>query len=370
MKNAIFEVATLADAIAKANRVAPTKGASFDKAAGIVIDVNPAVNDAIVVRSTDLQVTIRIVVNYLEIGDEAATWRCPARLIHGLLASLPPASGSTIELRDTGDGYLYMKCGKTKGKLLQIVGSYPLVATFDAHGMETATSLSDRLSQVAWATDKRGTGVLSGVHLDGEYLYGFDRANMAMVPCKVPLVEPITAPLSEIAAIIKNTGEVQVRATQYRFEIMPDPHTQASCVLYEEPYPKLRALVERSLAKLQATDTPSTKIQMDSESLLGMIDRTLVLMKDERLESTIIEIGETYFKMIMTTGAGTVIDEVEITGGGTDPFRVSFSPETLRSAVMASGRPVVSLTYGPTPKDPVQVTDDQNFVALMMPRAI
>ena len=52
----VFENAILADAVNKAARVSPTKGAAFDKAAGIVFDVEPQKRTAFV-RSTDLEVS-------------------------------------------------------------------------------------------------------------------------------------------------------------------------------------------------------------------------------------------------------------------------------------------------------------------------
>jgi DNA polymerase III sliding clamp (beta) subunit (PCNA family) len=358
-RRAVFEVTTLADAVMKANRVAPTKGAPFDRAAGIVIDVDPYRAETVLVMATDLDVTLRMSVSPLEIGDEAVVWRVPNKLIHGLLGSLPMNTGAKIELLDTGDHNLYMKSGKTKGKIRLIVGSYPSIEEFPTSDMLTAPSLAARLAQVAWATDKRGTGVLSGVHMDGEYLYACNRASAAIVPCTVPLEAPVTAPLTEVSQIIRNTGEVSIRATSTKLHLMPDPYTQATCVLFMDAYPKIEPLLTKAPLEHE--------FEMACEPIMAMIDRTMVLMKEERAVATNIEIGDGYLKMSMSTDAGLVVDELEIKGGTPEPLKVSFSPDQLRSALQASGRPNVTVKYGPTHKDPFLISDDGGFRALMMP---
>lgn len=359
-RRVIFEVTTLADAVSKANRVAPTKGAAFDRASGIVIDIDPYRAEPVIVMATDLDVTLRMSVSAVSVGDEAVVWRVPNKLMHGLLASLPVNTGAQIELLDTGDSNLYMKCGKTKGKLRLIAGdSYPNIEEFPATDMAIAPGLAARLSQVAWATDKRGTGVLSGVHIDGEYLYACNRASAAIVPCAVTLTAPVTAPLTEISQIIRNTGEVSIKATDTKLQLMPDPYTQATCVLFAEAYPNITTLLSKAPLEHEMT--------MACDPVLAMIDRTLVLMKEERLPATNIEIGDGYLKMSMSTDAGLVVDELEIVGGTTEPLKVSFSPDQLRAALLASGRPNVTVQYGPTPKDPFLISDDSGFRALMMP---
>jgi hypothetical protein len=52
---AIFENATIADSIAKASRVAPTKGEAFDKASGILMTLDPE-EKTVTLRSTNLMV--------------------------------------------------------------------------------------------------------------------------------------------------------------------------------------------------------------------------------------------------------------------------------------------------------------------------
>lgn len=362
MKKAIFEVAALQDAVAKANRIAPTKGAAHDRAAGIVIEVNPNLIEAVVLKSTDLDVTFRMTVNVLELGDEPVTWRVPSSLMYGIISTLPIGQQHTVSLRDNGDGNLYFLCGKTKAKLRLIeMREYPTWQPFDTNDLATVPSLARRLQQVAWAVDGRGTGVMSGIHLDGESLIACDRTNMAMVPCKVPLNEPVTAPLSEVSALIKNTSEVTMCANRTHVLLMPDSWTQTTCILYRDPYPDIKNM----MSKYHQTG----ELLVVNEDLKGALDKMLVLVKSERMPTTTIRIGDGSMYLEMEVpDVGKIADEIEVVGGETtDPFTVSFSPNSLKLALDASGREKVTIQYGPNNLSPVVVKDDNEFFALMMP---
>lgn len=360
MRKAVFEVATLADAIAKATRIAPTKGAAFDRAAGVVIATEPdAWGNQAVVSATDLDTSFRTTITALSVSGESAHWRLPSALLNGLMRTLP-MSGE-IELVETDAG-VQLSSGRTRSVLRPITTPYPVIPVFDRDGMKAASNLAQRLSQVSWAVDSRSSEILSGVHIDGTHLYGCDRASLAIVPCEVPLENPVTAPLSEIASVLRNVPEVHVRATDQRLQLMPDEHTQATCRLLEGAYPNVRALLDR----VESTH----EITISVEGLVGMIDRTMVLTKEERLPHTNIEIGDGYLQMSMRTDVGEVEDRLEGAGGGSEPFSFAFSPENLRKAVSASGRPEVKLSYQPLPGRPVLITDDNEFTALMMPRMV
>jgi DNA polymerase III sliding clamp (beta) subunit (PCNA family) len=362
MKRAIFEVATLADAIAKANRIAPTKGAAHDRAAGIVVEVDPSALEAVIVKSTDLDVTFRTVVSVLELGDEPVTWRVPSQLFNGIMSTLPIGQQATVRLAENGDGNLYFLCGKTKAKLRLIPAEYPSWSPFATDDLATVPGLARRLQQVAWATDSKGNGILSGVHIDGEYLYGCDRTNLAIVTCKVPVDRSVTAPLTDIASLIKNTSEVSMRAGRDRIELMPDSWTQTTCILFAEEYPNVRNL----LNKVHSTG----EVLVAAEALVAALDKMLVLVKSERMPVTTIKIGDGTLSLEMEVpDVGKILDELEVVGGETgETFVISFSPDALKNALMASGREKVTIKYGPTHLSPIVVEDDNEFMALMMPR--
>lgn len=365
VKKATFEVATLADAVSKAARVAPNKGNAFDRVAGIVLEIDPARMSTIVIKSTDLQLSFRQEVNVLSMGDEVATWRLPSSLFASIMSTLPVTSGSTIIMaeKEPSDGYVYFQSGKTKAKLRYITGDYPAIELLPPATLNAAQGFARRMAQVAWACDKNVTNTLGGVHVDGQFLYGCNRQVAAKVPCPVVLDHPITAPLSELSALIKNTSEVNIRATDTKLYLMPDPYTQMSSVLYADKYPSINAIFDRE----QYTHTLSVNV----EALKAALDRMLILVKSERFPVTTIEIAEGVMRLVMeVVEVGRIADEVEIEGGSETPFQVSFTPGNLIGALDASGRPRVIIDYGPTPMSQIRLRDDSDFVAVIMPRKV
>ena len=367
MKKATFEVAAFADAVKKASRIAPYKGIPFDRAAGIVIDIDPANPDRVVLQSTDLQTTYRQEIAALDVGDEVISWRLPSRLIDSIMATLPITSGSTIVLaeKDPSDGYVYFKCGKTKAKLRYITGDFPLIDVIDAAQLQKVDGFARRMAQVAWATDRNTASVLGGIHITGTHLYACDKQTMARVPCVVPLTEPVTAPLSELSSLIKNTSDVALAATDTHLMLMPDEFTQMSSVLYAAEYPKVETVMNRE----QYTHTLTVAV----EHIIAALERMLILVKVERYPVTTIEIGDGVMRLEMEVPeVGKIDDEIEISGGttGDTAFRVAFTPDNLIDAMKASGRPRITFDYGPTPLSQMRIRDDSDYVAIIMPRTV
>lgn len=364
MRKAVFEVATLADAVSKANRIAPTKGSAADRAAGIVVRVDPSQPEPVLVIATDTEVTIRQNVTPIELGDEAVEWRVASNLFDGILRSLPMTSGSLVSLRDNGDGFLYIICGKKKARLTLFVGNYPIVPRFDPTNLTEVSGLARRLTQVAWAAETKNEGaILTGIHIDGEHIIAHDRANLAMVPCVVKLDEAVTAPLTDIAALLKNTSEVHMRASKNHLELMTDAYTQTTSILYRQEYPP----VKRLLSQFKFPHT----FMVGVGPLKAALELMLVLVKAERFPKTTLHIGKNKMKLEMEVPqVGKIADEIEIEGGSDELYVTTFSPESLLAAINASGYSKVSMDYGPDPKNsPLRVHDLDGYEAYLAPRA-
>lgn len=360
-----FEVSTIVDAIQRAARVAPTKGSALDKAAGIVIQGDPhALGDPVTVMATDLDVSFRTTITALEMGTEPFMWRLPSTLLNGIMGTLPIGGGNQMLMLQHNDEVRF-RAGKTKAKLNMIMGNYPLFAPFDASAHKPATGLAGRLKQVAWAVNNRSVDILSGVHLDGEFLYGCDRTRLALVPCVVPVDRPVTAQLTAVASTLRNTSDVGVRATETKLELSPDNHTQVTSRLIEGDYPNVRRIMR---------DDYTGEVTIQSDVISSVIDRMMVLAKNERSTATSIIIGDGHMEMSMDSAdVGTVVDEFEVVGGETgEPFRMKFDSASLRSAINASGRPQFKIRYGAPSmgnKKPIELSDDTDFRAILMPMA-
>ena len=146
-KTVIFDLATFADAVQKASRVAPTKGAAFDKAAGILLscDASDVAAQRVVIRSTNLDTT------YLQKLTPTETknltefyWRIPSALLAGLVSSLTLSSGATIKFIDTGDGNIRVSSGSVLVRYSMIQGHMPEVPEFDTENMSDAHDFAQK----------------------------------------------------------------------------------------------------------------------------------------------------------------------------------------------------------------------------------
>lgn len=359
-KRVKMETSTIVDAIQRAARVAPTRGAALEKAAGIVIRCNvAATGDPLTIMSTDLDLSFMTTVSAIDIGTDDFEWRLPATLLSGWMNTLDLSSGSEIEMFQHGNEVRF-KSGKAKAKFNMIQGGYPIIPSFDPKLHSKASGLATRLKQVAWAVNTKSVDILSGVNLDGEYLYGCDRTRLAVVPCEVPVDRPVTAQLTSIAPSLRNTSEVGVRATETRLELSPDDHTQITSRLIEGDYPDVSRLMR---------DDYSGEVTIQVDVLNAVLDRMSVIAKNERSTATSIVISNGSMSMMMQSkDVGMVADEFDVIGGEKgESFKMKFDSDSLRRAVMASGRPQVKLRYGPVNTKPIELSDDTDFRSVLMP---
>jgi DNA polymerase III sliding clamp (beta) subunit (PCNA family) len=360
MKRAVFNVRTLAEAMAKANRIAPTKGAGFDQAAGIQIVVDPQ-DPEVHILATDLVTDIRASITPISVGDEAVTWRVPASIATSMITNMP--ADETITVKE-GKGFVYFICGnsKTASRIRPITGDYPEIPPYHLSEVTTVPNLAQRLQQVAWAVDSKRPEI-GGVRITGEYLYGTDTSVLAMVPCRVPVGAPVTAHLANVAALLRNTTEVHVGITSSHIRIMPDEHTQTSTLLIEGNYP--------DIPKMLGVFTPmlNRSVNVDRERLLDAVVRSMILATADRLPRCSITFGKGTMKLEMdSSDVGMTSDEFDVGGGDAIEHKATFTPTALKGALEATSRPIVSIDYGNDKRHPIRVRDDGQYEAVIMPR--
>lgn len=372
MTKITVETATLSDAVSKAARVAPNKGAAFDKAAGVFIEIDPIkTTKHIYVKATDLDTTYLQRVPVLLIEGEDDLWRFPSQLVAGVISNLPLGIGSEVTLERTGPSEVTVKCGRKRAKIrLYDADDFPTVAPFDPTGMAKVEMFPTRLNQAAWATDPE-SAILSGVHIDGDSLIACDRTRLVVVPCKVPVVEPITVPLSSIAPVIRNAGTIEVRATDTRLQMMPDVDTQITCLILAATYPNVKGIMRTSF---------DGKIDVDREMLLDSLNRMMVMVKTDRYPKVVLTIHKDYIGLYLgESESGEMFDELDAEGGplpdSPQELVIMFTPSTLINALTASTRASVTIEYGGTAgsstwtpdKLPIHMYDEGGFDAWLMP---
>jgi DNA polymerase III sliding clamp (beta) subunit (PCNA family) len=362
VSKAKFYVATLAAAVERAARIAPNKGAAFDKAAGIVLEVDPEAQSAWL-RATDLDVMYREEVrDVADYGDDRVTWRLPSTLFAGILAGLPLDKEVTI--KDDGERRVRIFCGKKQAKLRTMpTDLYPEWPRVEADGLQEVPAFSQRVSQVAWAVDKDRVPLV-GVNIDGVNLNATDGYRMARVPCPVPLEEPVTVALSTLAPILKNLpGEVSLAATSETLLMRVGEEIEAICALFAKKYPDIQQAIDKR-------GEFSLNVRVHRQALYDAMNSMLVLVKNERYPRMNFEFVEGSIALFMTVPeTGDMTDVVDAEFDDNDAsLSIDFTPEYLLKALDGCSSEYVKLSLGPSNRAMVRVKDD-DYVAYVMPLA-
>lgn len=369
---AVFDAATLADAVQKAARVSPTKGAAYDLAAGVRIVIDPAKSQGIVM-ATNVDVTYHQVVAAQEITGEARDWRIPSAMLSGLVSNLPLGSGATISFIDPGDGAIRVKSGKVAVKINMIVkqepDTYPAIEPFEPAGLTEAGDFAQKVAQVAWACAKDGS-VLSGVHVDGESLIGCNRDLAALVPCKVQIDRAVTVPLFTLGTILRNASDVRVVASDRTLNIQLDPETQATSRLFEAEYPNVKGLLRKDY---------TMAVTFNRTSFVESAKRMMVVGANDRAPTVKLTFHAGLVRTLTldldVPDAGRIQDTIDVTGEYTDPAEIGFTPSYIIAAIENAKDNNVTMELGHAdPKkfslSPVRISDGTGYEVLLMPKRL
>lgn len=361
----VFETATLADALKKAEVCAPRMNANdqaFGTAAGIMIHIRPGETDPIRVRSTNLEVFYDEWVDSIEITGPAADWRIPVSKFTGVIAALPIGTGKTVKL--TSDGrFLNLQSGRTKGKVAMIpTDGYPHWEPYTDADSVIVPNLGTRLNQVAWACDDKEEP-FTGIFFSGSYLMAMDRRRAAMVPCEVPMLsgQPLTVPAKFLTPILRHAGDVRVGIEGSMLTISPDEHTQIRCRVFgsNPPSPKFISTVYDSA------------LAIDKSLLVDTIQRMLNISKGNKDSVPVVKMmigGESMSLRVDVTGSEEwVEDSIDLAGQANHwPVVLLFLPKTFIDAINKAPDEKIMLSYNSAPgsKNPiVRVDGGGNYMA-------
>jgi DNA polymerase III sliding clamp (beta) subunit (PCNA family) len=363
-----FETAALADVIKKAARIAPSKGSAFDKAAGIVIEFNPASPIPLaVVRTTNLDIFSIEWVNVSQWSGEPAQWRLPSSLVAQVIGSLPIGTGKTVTLESEATGHSYvihLKSDRTKAKFYPIDASYyPTWGAFDPDNMYPANDLGGRIDQVEWAAG-RTDPALAGVYLDGEVAIATDTYRLACVPLPIPdLTGPIIIPAGILGQVLKQTGEIKIGVSDNMFHIMPDDHTQIKAVIYDVKYPNVSKVISMEF---------DTEVKISRDAMIEVMNRTNAFSVGDRGASFRIFLGAEEFAVFMQNEqVGQIGDVIETPGYAVhDRFEQRFNPKFLTEAVSKSPNDSITLKYNAgNPRSILHIDGGSGYRAWVVPRS-
>lgn len=340
MSRIVLEVATFADAVKKAEMVAPTRGSAFDKAAGIVMEFDPAGVPMATLRATNLDVFRIEWINTVEMsGDAPVQWRFP-RLFGTIVAGLPIGSGKDLILEERG-GQVHLTAGRTKAKF-NLLNSYdyPAWDPFDPDNMYTVKDLGGRIGMVEWACS-RDVVPLTGVLLDGEYAIATDRYRLCAVPLEIPeLTEPIVVPSGFLSQMLKQTGEVQIGVANGMLQIMPDEYTQIKTVTYGETFPPYGGFFAKTFDEaVELKKGPLLDIMKRAEAFAGTSDRVGAAIK--------VFFGKEKIAVVMNNEeVGQLGDVIDVPGfAAHDRIEVKFGARYIIEALDKAPNDQISVHY-------------------------
>lgn len=363
MTKVVFENATIRDVIGKAARVAPTKGTAFDKANGIVMEVDPQ-NNQIVVRATNTEIFYMEIADAVSIEGDPKVWRIPSVVVDGVCNKLTIQSGKTVEFDDSDSNVLVLKSGRMVAKMRLMDPTYfPQWEAFDPSILSPVDNFAARIQQVQWAASKNGNPPVTGVHLDGERMSATDQFRAAITPCVIEhLVEPVTIPASIFAPLMKHLGEVKLGQEEGMLLIMPDDSTQIKTVVYPDKFPKVEKAMKRD--ETQAVITKKAY-------LIEMIERAMVMGQRDRTPVLKMIFGWSELAVMMEDQEiGLLGDVVDIPNQAQhERHTIGITPDTLTAALQSAPNEDVTIYYHfGKPMKPVRLDGGSGYEVLIMPR--
>jgi DNA polymerase III sliding clamp (beta) subunit (PCNA family) len=349
--------------IGKASRIAPTKGSAFDRAAGIVMQVNAAQNQ-VIVKATNVEVFYMEIVDIVSIEGDDRSWRIPSSLLDGICNKLPITSGTTITFDDADGSDIVLSSARMRARLrLMDMTYYPHWDTFDPASLSEVSDFGARLQQVQWAASKSQLPPITGINLNGQYAGATDRFRLAITPCAIPqLLEPITIPASIFAPMMKSLGEVKVGQEEGMILVMPDDQTQIKAVIFAEKYPPISTMFKRN---------ETNAVILKKEPLLEMIEQAMVMGQRDRNPLLKIIIGQEEFAVMMEDQeVGLLGNVIEVAGQAAhNRHHIGMNPDNVIGALRAAPNDDVTIYYffGEA-KKPIRLDGGSGYEVLLMPR--
>jgi DNA polymerase III sliding clamp (beta) subunit (PCNA family) len=360
-----FENATIRDVIGKAAKIAPTKGSAFDRAAGILIEVD-AEKSEVIVKATNIEVFYMEVVDVVSIEGPSVTWRIPSMLLDGICNKLPITSGATIAFEEMQSSQIRLATGRMRATLrLMDVTYFPKWSAFDPAQLSPVSDFGARLQQVQWAASKTQPPPMSGINLDGHIAGATDQYRIAITPCEIPqFYEPITIPAATFTPMMKTLGEVKIGQEDGQLLVMPDEATQIRAVIYDLKYPNLAGVMNGKRDQTHA-------VFIKKDYLLDMVEQAMVIGARDRTPIIKIILGQQELAVLMEDQELGLLGNVMEVAGQADHERhyIGFTPDNLTSALRSAPNDDVSIYYtAGMPMKPIRIDGGSGYEVLVMPR--
>lgn len=357
MTKVIFETAVLQSSVSRAARVAPSKGAAFDKAAGIIIEVQPDADYPVITMATDTQTFYMEWLNVVFVDGDPCTWRLPSKELDEILTKLPVGQNCQVTIESDPKGVKIAQGSKRATLYIMKTDEYPTMTSFDPEGLVDAAGLIEKMTQVEWAAESSGSAPLGYIKIDGKTVVATDRHRVCNVPLEFPATQPILVQARTITRVLSKHQHPRIGLDGGILLLMPDDHTQIKTLTYEGAYP--------DLTRIMKTDHPN-EIKINKKHLLAAMDYAMSLVGSERYPSMVLHVGrEQVAASLENATYGMLGDTVDIPGQADHKrIKLTITPKNLTEALDAAPDDMVIIKYNKDrPNDPLYVKGGSGFEA-------
>lgn len=338
MTKIIFETGVIQSSIAKAAVVAPSKGSAFDKAAGVLIEVQPQADYPAITMATDTQTFYMEWINALHVEGDPVTWRLPSKELNAILENLPAGHNHQVTIETDPKGVKLTAGSKRATLYLMTMDGYGEMLSFDPEGLVDAVGLIEKMSQVEWAADQTGAAPLGYIKIDGETVVATDRYRVCSTKLDLKIEEYILVQARTITRVLNKNTHPKIGFENGILQIMPDDHTQIRTVTYEGDYPDLSRIMKR--------DHPH-QLKINKKHLLDAMTYALSLVGSERYPSMDIHVGrEQVAASLVNETYGLLGDTVDVPGQADHRrIKLTITPKNLMEALDAAPDDNVTIGY-------------------------
>lgn len=349
----VFDAATLADALERAERVAPKRGHALLTSAGILLEVSAG---RVTVRSTDTEVFYTSSIPSISQAGES-TWRVSHKLIVPFVRALVRKQPVTVTLRDHPTGRLTLDSPRAKATIpLMSTHSYPLWEPYPGENASPVPGLGMAISMVSWACDPQADP-FTGICLDGQHVMAANRARAAMVDCPIPVIgdKPITVPAKMLGSILRDAADPHASILPTFLGLAPDPDTQIRCRVFGQGLPSLRGFTAIDYA--HHVEVPKDELVSSIASMVGMTGGAKAPNVKIMLGG-----GAMTLRIDDETGDGSISQSIELPDADHAPVLLAFDPKVFSDGVSRCPGRAVTLSYNPagTPKAHIVRADGGN----------
>lgn len=361
-----FTNATLADAIKRANIVAPTRGRELDMFKGFVIDLDPD-EESVTLRTTNgsLYYTEFLYPTSIEC-DKAVSWRVASISTHGIVSNLPVTG--TVKFKDEG-GKLRITSGRMRASTPLIRGGdYPDQDQFmyEPEGMYPLKGFGEKLDLIGWAVSPDGLPPRAGVYMDSEFLCATNSRVLARVPNEYKFADDrknIVLPYALVAPILRTIEELEVGVLGNNLIISPTEDIYIKCSLFEDRFDPVNRIMEKEYPE---------SLTFDKEVCTGVLSRVSKIgAADRQINLDVYIVGDLMTLSIKDRDSAEEIEESMTLAVEAEHelAKFMFSLEYFTDAVSKAPGKEITMHYDPNKTNSVvKFSSDHGYEACVVPR--